>query len=118
MSKYALIGGYTPETWARFVKNPGDRAAQIRKLAETVGAQLDSIYWTFGEDDFLVIIDAPDDATAAALSVGAGSSGALRGIRTIKLITSDELAEVFKKAKTVAAAYVPPGAREPVGAAR
>jgi hypothetical protein len=31
------------------------------------------------------------------------------------LITADELQKVLAKAKTAAGAYVPPGAREPVG---
>jgi hypothetical protein len=52
----------------------------------------------------------------AAITVGAGTSGSLRNVRTIKLITADELQKVLTKAKTVAGAYVPPGAREPVGA--
>ncbi|HYS01214.1 MAG TPA: GYD domain-containing protein [Candidatus Eisenbacteria bacterium] len=116
MAKYAFLGGYTTETWARFVQNPGDRAALVRKAAESVGGKLDVLYWTFGEDDFLAIFDAPDDLTMAAISVGAGTSGSLRNVRTIKLITADELQKVLAKAKTVAGAYVPPGAREPVGA--
>lgn len=115
MPKYAVMGGYTAETWARFVQNPGDRAAPVRKAAESVGAKIDSLYWSFGEDDFLVIVDAPDDVTAAAVSVGVGGSGALRNLRTIKLITADELQKVLAKAKTVAGTYVPPGAREPAG---
>lgn len=118
MGKYAVMGGYTAETWARFVGNPEDRTGPVRKLAESVGAKLDTIYWTFGEDDYLVIIDAPDDVTAAALSVAAGSSGSLRNVRTTKLITADELQKVLAKAKAGAAAYVPPGAREPVGVRR
>lgn len=116
MGKYAVMGGYTAETWARFVQNPGDRAAAVRKAVEAVGGKLDNIWWSFGEDDYLVIVDAPDDVTAAAVSVAVGSSGALRNLRTIKLITADELQKVLAKAKTVAAAYVPPGAREPVTA--
>ena len=115
MGKYAVMGGYTAETWARFVQNPGDRAAAVRKAVEAVGGKLDNIWWSFGEDDYLVIVDAPDDVTAAAVSVAVGSSGALRNLRTIKLITADELQKGLAKAKTVAAAYGPPGAREPVG---
>lgn len=116
MAKYALLGGYTAEAWQRFVQNPADRTAPVRKAAESVGVKLDLIYWSFGEDDYLLIIDAPDDTAAAAFSVAVGSSGSLRNLRTIKLITADELQKVLAKAKTAAGAYVPPGAREPVGA--
>jgi uncharacterized protein with GYD domain len=116
MAKYAFIGGYTSETWARWVQNPGDRMAAVEKLAESVGAKIDQMYWSFGEDDFLVIADAPDDVAAAAIAVAVGSSGALRNTRTIKLLTSAEVDQVLHKAKAAAGTYVPPGAREAVHA--
>lgn len=115
MSKYAVLGGYTAEAWAKMIDNPGTREAAVRKLAESVGAKLDQIFWSFGEDDFLVIVDAPDDITAAAVSVAAGSSGSLRNLRTIKLITQEESRKLLEKAKAAKAAYVPPGTREPAG---
>ncbi len=115
MPKYAFIGGYTSEAWAKMIENPGDRAAAVRKAAETVGAKVESFYWSFGEDDYLVIIDAPDDVTAGSISVAVGSSGTLRNLRTIKLITLEDGKKVLEKAKTAKAAYAPPGSREAVG---
>ncbi len=118
MAKYAAMGGYTTETWARFMQNPADRTAPIRKVAESVGGKLETLYWTFGEDDFLAIFEGPDDISAAALSIGVTSSGALRNLRTIKLMTQDDLLKALDKAKTVAAVFVPAGAKEPVGTRR
>jgi uncharacterized protein with GYD domain len=115
MAKYALLGGYTEKSWASMIDSPPNRRAAVERAAEAVGAKLDVIYWTFGEDDFLVILDAPDDATAGAIAVGVGSTGALRNLRTIKLITGDELVNLLGKAKAVTAAYVPPGQRAAVG---
>ncbi len=117
MSKYAIMGGYTPEAWARIIENPGDRTEAVSKAVEAVGGKLDTIYWCFGADDYLVIADCPDDVTAAGASLALGSSGALRNLRTIKLIEASELMQVVAKAKTAAAAYVPPGARQPAGVA-
>ncbi len=118
MAKYAFLGGYTAETWARFMKNPGDRVGPIRKVAESVGGKLETLYWTFGDDDFLGIADVPDDVSAVAVSVAVTSSGALRNFRTIKLITQDDLLKALDKANTVAAVFVPAGAKEPIGARR
>ena len=67
MGKYALFGGYTSEAWAKMIDNPGDRAAAVRKVVESVGAKLETFFWSFGEDDYLAIIDAPDDVTAGAM---------------------------------------------------
>jgi len=115
MPKYAFLGGYKAETWAQFIANPGDRAAAVQKAADRVGGKVDVLYFTFGEDDFLLIAEAPDDNAAAALAVATASSGALRGIRTIKLITASDMQSILGKAKDVASVYAPPGAPQPVG---
>ena len=81
---------------------------EVGQLAESLGAKLEQFFWSFGEDDYLAIIDAPDDLTAGALSVAVGSSGSLRNLRTIKLMTQEEGRKVLEKAK---AAYVPAGSR-------
>jgi uncharacterized protein with GYD domain len=115
LPKYAVIGGYTSEAWAKMLDNPGDRATAVRKVAEAVGAKLEQFYWSFGDDDYLAIFDAPDDITAGAISVAVGSSGTLRNLRTIKLITQEEGKKVLEKAKAAKAVYAPPGSREAVG---
>jgi len=116
MAKYALLGGYTTETWSRFIQNPGDREAPVRRAIEAAGGKLETIYWSFGDDDYLVILECPDDIAAAAIAVAVGSTGALRNVRTIKLIEANQLQQVLQKAKAVVGAYVPPGAKEPVQA--
>jgi uncharacterized protein with GYD domain len=97
------------------IENPGDRVAAVQKVAESVGAKLEQFFWSFGEDDYLAIVDAPDDITAGAVAVAVGSSGSLRNLRTIKLITPDEGRKLLEKAKAAKATYVPPGARQPAG---
>jgi len=116
MAKYALLGGYTTETWSRFIQNPGDREAPVRRAVEAAGGKLETIYWSCGDDDYLVILECPDDIAAAAIAVAVGSTGALRNVRTIKLIEANQLQQVLQKAKAVVGAYVPPGAKEPVQA--
>src|SRR5438445_11058236 len=115
MAKYAVIGGYTAEAWSKMIDNPGDRVAAVQKVAQAAGGKLEQFYWSFGDDDYLAIFDAPDDITAGAISVAVGSSGTLRNLRTIKLITQEEGKKVLEKAKAAKAAYAPPGSREAVG---
>lgn len=111
MPKYAFLGGYTPEAWKGMIDNPESRRAAVAKAAEAVGAKLDSFFWSFGDDDFLVIADAPDDMAAAAVSVGVAASGRLRHMRTIRLIPENEEVSLLGKAQTVSRAYVAPGAQ-------
>lgn len=115
MGKYAVLGGYTAEAWAKMIENPGGREAAVRKTAEAVGAKLEQFFWSFGEDDYLAIVDAPDDITAGAVAVAVGSSGSLRNVRTIKLITQEEGRKLLEKAKTAKGVYAPPGSREAAG---
>jgi len=112
MAKYAVIGGYTSEAWAKMIENPGDRVAAVRKVSEAVGAKLEQFFWSFGEDDYLAIFEAPDDITAGAVAVAVGSSGSLRNLRTIKLITQEEGRKLLEKAKAAKAVYAAPGSRE------
>lgn len=109
MPKYLVVGSYTADSWARMVENPSDRAAVAREAFEAVGGRLEAYYWAFGPDDWLAIADIPDDTAAAAVSVAASSSGAMRGVRTTRLITMDESRELLARARSLAAAYRPPG---------
>ncbi len=115
MGKYALIGGYTAEAWAKMIENPGDRVAAVSKTAQAVGAKLESFFWSFGDDDYLAIVDAPDDVTAGSLAIAVGSSGSLRNLRTIKLIRPEEARKVLEKAKVAKGVYAPPGAKATAG---
>jgi uncharacterized protein with GYD domain len=114
VAKYLVTGGYTVDSWKSMIENPTSREAAAQKIAQAVGGKLESFYWSFGEDDFLAIYEAPDDITAGALSVVVGSSGALRNVRTTKLITSDESRKILEKAKAARAQYAPPTA-QPAG---
>jgi len=115
MAKYLVLGGYTTEAWAKMIDNPGDRTAAVTKVLEGLGGKLESFYWSFGDDDFLGIIEVPDDMAAAAFSVAVGSTGSLRNLRTIKLISLGDGAKMLEKAKAAKAAYAPPGARQAAG---
>src|SRR4029077_7350469 len=81
MGKYALIGGDTSEAWGKMIENRGDSVARGPKSAQGVGAKLESFFWSFGEDDYLAIIDAPDDVTAGSVPVASGGAGGVAHTR-------------------------------------
>ena len=105
MSKYLIQGSYTAEGAKGLLKQGGtSRRADIEKMLGDLGGSLESIYWAFGETDFYLVADLPDAATAAALGLTVGGSGAVR-MRTTVLLTAEELDEA--QGKTVD--YRPPG---------
>lgn len=99
MPHYMIQGSYTPETWARLVRNPEDREPVVRRLLEQHGGKLEALYFTFGEDDFIVLTELPNNETAAAIAIATASSGALRNLRTTPLLTVREAMEALRKAR-------------------
>jgi uncharacterized protein with GYD domain len=114
MALYMLRFGYTSETWAALIKSPENREEKVRRMLEDSGATLEHLWYAFGEDDGFALISAPDNVTAAAISLAITSTGAFSSFTTSVLLTQDETLEALEKAGAVA--YVAPGAREAVTA--
>ena len=114
MALYMARFGYTPETWAKLVKNPENREEKVRQMLEESGATLEHLWYAFGEDDGFALISAPDNITAAAISVAITSTGAFSSFTTSVLLTQEETIEALEKAASIA--YTAPGAREAVPA--
>ena len=109
MAKYVTFFTYTSEAWARMIQNPGDRSAAVRQLADSLGGSVECLYWTFGTHDGLVITDAADSISAAALSVTVGTTGAFKNLETHELLTQEQLSQVLARSKDATQAYRPPG---------
>jgi uncharacterized protein with GYD domain len=107
MAYYMIQTSFTSEAWAAMLKNPQDRAEQVRPMIEKLGGKLES-YWTcFGDYDAVLIVQAPDNVAAAALSLAAAGGGALRSAKTTPLMTMDDTMEALKRAGK--AGYKAPG---------
>ena len=109
MPKFVTFFAYTPETWGRLTDQPGDRTAAVRAAAEAAGARVEALYWMLGEQDGMVILEAPDAESAAAVAITSAASGAIRNLGTHQLFDQDQLRGILDKAKGVRAAFRPPG---------
>ena len=105
---------YTPEVWAGLVQNPENREEKVRAMLEEAGCTLHQLWYAFGDDDGFALIEAPDNITAAGVSVAIASSGAFTHFTTTVLMTQADALKALEKAASVA--YTPPLAREPVHA--
>ena len=65
-------------------------------------------YLAFGEYGVVFIMEAPDNVTAAALSLAFSAGGSMKAIKTTPLMTIDEGIEAMRKGAEVAATYRPP----------
>ncbi len=89
---------HTPQAWANLARNPEDREQAIRGLLERAGGKFHSLYYCFGEHDLVVLMEAPDAATAAAVSIAATAAGHLKSVQTTVLMTVKESMEAMRKA--------------------
>lgn len=105
MAKYLIHGNYVDDGIKGLMKEGGSsRRAEITKLVESVGGSLESIYYAFGDTDVYVIVDLPDNVTAAGLSLITNASGAVTVGVTV-LLTPEEM----DAAAQMTPAYRPPG---------
>jgi len=89
---------YDSEAWAALAQNPEDRSEVFGRTAETLGGRMLSSYNSFGEYDVVVIYEAPDQSTAAAIEVAARAPGHLSAVKTTALLSAEEGLEAMRKA--------------------
>ncbi|MGD0210230.1 MAG: GYD domain-containing protein [Desulfomonilia bacterium] len=105
MPKYLAQVNYVGEGIKGLLKEGGSsRRAAIEKLFGSVGAKVEALYYAFGDIDLFVIIDAPDNVTAAALSLTVNAAGAATTKVTV-LLTPEDIDAAAKKTPS----YRPPG---------
>src|SRR5262245_35949603 len=97
MAKYLIRANYSSEGSKGLLKEGGTkRKAAIEKAIKSSGAKLDAMYYALGDDDLFLVVDAPDNATIAALSIAVASGAAIK-LRTTPLLTVAEIDAAVKK---------------------
>ncbi|CAN5712038.1 hypothetical protein BH24ACT26_BH24ACT26_17830 [soil metagenome] len=105
MPKYLFKVSYTAEGARGVAKEGGSsRRDMVVKLAQNSGGTMESFYFAFGESDAYVVVDMPDNTTAAAVALAVNSTGAAT-LETVVLVTPEEVDEATKKTVD----YRPPG---------
>lgn len=107
MPFYLFQGRYTAAALKAMVDNPQDREAAARPLIEAVGGTLHHMFFSFGTEDVVALIEAPDDKAMAAGALAVGASGALSGGATTKLMTAGEAMEAMAMAGKATGSYKP-----------
>src|SRR5579875_1733010 len=90
MALYMVQMTYTPETWAKMIKNPQDRAIPSRDLVQRLGGKLLGLYYSLGEYDGMVLFEVPDDISASAVSLAVKARWIIKGNEITRLFTIDE----------------------------
>jgi len=105
VAKYLIEASYTPEGVKGLLKEGGSgRRAAIEQLINSAGGSVEACYFVFGDDDVILVVDLPDNATMAAVSLAVSvAGGATSTVRV--LLTPEEIDDAAKKTID----YRPPG---------
>lgn len=106
MPKFLFEASYTLDG-VKGVQSAGgsSRRDAVAAVAQSVGGTLESFHFAFGDRDALVIVDLPDNESAAAVALTVNASGGA-SVRTVVLLTPEEVDAAAKRSVD----YRPPGA--------
>lgn len=106
MPQFLSQVSYTDQAWKSLVEHPQNRMEALRPVIEKLGGRIVNAWFAFGDYDFVLITELPNNVSAAALSMAASAGGACKSIKTTPLMETAEGLEALKKAAT--SGYQPP----------
>jgi uncharacterized protein with GYD domain len=77
------------------IKQAPGRIDAARKGFEAVGAKLKEVYAVTGQYDYVAIMEAPDEATAARAGLALGAQGNVRS-ETMRAFTVEEFRNILQ----------------------
>ncbi len=95
MPQFVVLTSWTDQG-IRNVKETLARAEQVRTMAREMGGEMHTLYWTQGRYDIIAVIDAPDDATLAAIALRLGTSGNVR-TEVLRAFDAEEMGQIVAK---------------------
>jgi uncharacterized protein with GYD domain len=69
-------------------------------VIEKLGGRVVNAYFAFGDYDFVLITELPNNVSAAALAIAASAGGACKSVKTTPLMEAAEGLEALRKAAT------------------
>ncbi|MDQ3895191.1 MAG: GYD domain-containing protein [Actinomycetota bacterium] len=89
MPTYILLSTLTAEGLQTLRANP-NRLREVNRDVEELGARVLHQWAVLGPFDFVNVVEAPDDATMAKVSIALGARGSAK-IQSMSALTVDEL---------------------------
>ena len=92
MASFVVLGNLT-EQGARDMKGMSDRLQAAKDATQQAGGRMILYYLTFGQYDFVSVLEAPDAETATRALLGIGALGNVR-TTTMYAFTEEEAATI------------------------
>jgi uncharacterized protein with GYD domain len=94
MTTYIVLGNWTDQG-IRQVKDSPKRLDAVKAALKAMGGEVKAFYMTMGDLDFVLIVEAPDDAVAARFALATGTQGSVR-TKTLKAFPEAAYREIIK----------------------
>ena len=95
MATYITTIKYTQQG-VKDIDHTTRRAAALKAAAKKMGVKVKETYWTFGDHDGVLIFDAADDESAAAMLLHLGAMGNVH-TATCRAFTAAEMDRILAK---------------------
>jgi uncharacterized protein with GYD domain len=97
MPKYLVSGSYSAEGLRGLQRDKASgRRQAVTAAISGLGGKVESMHFALGQDDVYLIVEMPDNASAAALGVAVSATGLVH-TRTTSLLTVEELDQGLAK---------------------
>ena len=80
MASFLVQVSYTPEALSALISKPQNRMAIVKKTIENLGGALTGAWMSFGDHDLVMILEMPNNVSAAALALAAAAGGSLLSV--------------------------------------
>jgi uncharacterized protein with GYD domain len=94
LSHYILLINWTEQGISK-IKESSNRYSSFKTSVEKAGGKLIGGYYTLGEYDVVIIMEAPNDDAVMSLMLKVGSYGNVRS-KTLKAFTAEEGMKIIK----------------------
>jgi uncharacterized protein with GYD domain len=110
MASYLVQVSYTAEALSALIAKPQDRAGHIGKVIADLGGKLVGSWLAFGDYDTVMVVEMPNNVSAAALLLAAAAGGSCKAVKTTPLLTIGQGLLALRKAGK--SGYKPIGAKK------
>jgi uncharacterized protein with GYD domain len=86
-----------PEGWAALLRKPVNRVEAVRPAVEKLGGKVEGAWFAVGESEPIVLLDMPDNISAASFAIAAAGGGTVKSYKTTPLMSIDDGIEALKR---------------------
>ena len=95
MATYITLITFTDQGISK-IKDTTKRAEAFKKIADKAGAKVTNVYWTLGQYDGVLILEAPNEAIATAALFSLASLGNVQ-TQTLRAFSAQEMGQILAK---------------------